>query len=76
MTGQATIGPRPVVVGAGNVAMDVVRTAIRVPGVEKVTVVTLETWDEMPADDLAISPVSPGCCVWAVRFVIGAQPPV
>ena len=48
------IGAFPIVVGAGNVAMDVVRTAIRVPGVEKVRVVTLETWDEMPADDLEI----------------------
>ncbi len=48
------IGSHPVVVGAGNVAMDVCRTAVRVPGVEKVTVVTLETWEEMPADDLEI----------------------
>jgi len=48
------IGAHPVVVGAGNVAMDVCRTAIRVPGVEKVTVVTLETWEEMPADDMEI----------------------
>lgn len=29
------IGSHPVVVGAGNVAMDVCRTAVRVPGVEK-----------------------------------------
>jgi NADPH-dependent glutamate synthase beta subunit-like oxidoreductase len=48
------IGTHPVVVGAGNVAMDVCRTAVRVPGVEKVVVVTLETWEEMPADDLEV----------------------
>ena len=62
------IGPRPVVVGAGNVAMDVVRTAIRVPGVEKVTVVTLETWDEMPADDLEIEDAVHEGAEFAVRL--------
>ena len=62
------IGSHPVVVGAGNVAMDVVRTAIRVPGVEKVTVVTLETWDEMPADDLEIEDAVHEGAEFAIRL--------
>ncbi|AKS24030.1 MULTISPECIES: FAD-dependent oxidoreductase [Leptospirillum] len=48
------VGRRVAVVGAGNVAMDVCRTAVRLPGVEKVSVIALEDWNEMPADDMEI----------------------
>ncbi len=48
------LGHRVAVVGAGNVAMDVCRTAVRLPGVEKVSVIALEDWHEMPADDAEI----------------------
>jgi NADPH-dependent glutamate synthase beta subunit-like oxidoreductase len=44
------IGPRVVVVGGGNVAMDVARTAVRL-GAEQVDVVCLENAEEMPASD-------------------------
>jgi NADPH-dependent glutamate synthase beta subunit-like oxidoreductase len=44
------LGDRVVVVGGGNVAMDVARTALR-HGAEKVTCVCLEGRDEMPASD-------------------------
>ncbi len=49
-----SVGRHVAVVGAGNVAMDVCRTAVRLPGVEKVSVIALEDWDEMPADDMEI----------------------
>ncbi|BAM06411.1 FAD-dependent oxidoreductase [Leptospirillum ferrooxidans] len=49
-----TLGRRVAVVGAGNVAMDVCRTAVRLPGVESVSVIALEDWAEMPADDAEI----------------------
>lgn len=44
----ANIGSRVVVVGGGNVAMDVARTAIRL-GAEEVEVVCLESGKEIPA---------------------------
>lgn len=48
LTGKAKIGKRVVVIGGGNVAMDVARTAWRV-GAEEINVVCLESRDEMPA---------------------------
>ena len=42
------VGERAVVVGGGNVAMDVARTAIRL-GAKRVDLVCLESRDEMPA---------------------------
>ncbi len=42
------VGKRVVVIGGGNVAIDVARTARRL-GAEKVTMVCLESRDEMPA---------------------------
>jgi len=42
------VGKRVVVIGGGNVAVDVARTARRL-GAEKVTMVCLESRDEMPA---------------------------
>ncbi len=44
------LGKSVVVVGGGNTAMDSARSAKRVPGVEKVTIVYRRTVDEMPAD--------------------------
>lgn len=43
------VGPRVVVIGGGNVAIDVVLSAIRLPGVEEVHMACLEKRDEMPA---------------------------
>lgn len=43
------LGKHVVVVGAGNTAMDCARTALRVPGVEKATVVYRRSLQEMPA---------------------------
>lgn len=47
---QPDIGPQVVVIGGGNVAMDVARTARRL-GATSVDVVCLEDSDEMPASD-------------------------
>ncbi len=44
------IGKHVLVVGGGNTAMDSARGALRVPGVESVTVVYRRTLEEMPAD--------------------------
>ncbi len=43
-------GPRVVVVGGGNTAMDAARAAITLPGVEEVSVLYRRTEAEMPAD--------------------------
>ncbi|HGT7889040.1 TPA: putative selenate reductase subunit YgfK [Escherichia coli] len=43
------LGKHVVVVGAGNTAMDCARAALRVPGVEKATVVYRRSLQEMPA---------------------------
>ena len=48
-----TSGDRVVVVGGGNVAMDVARTARRM-GAKEVHVVCLESADEMPASDFEV----------------------
>lgn len=47
------VGQRVVVIGGGNVAIDVARTAIRL-GAAQVEMVCLEARDEMPASDLEI----------------------
>jgi len=66
--GQAPpeLGRRVVVIGGGNVAYDVARTAVRQVGIDvsrtalrlqdvvKVTLASLESLDEMPADDVEI----------------------
>lgn len=53
------LGRNVVVCGGGNTAMDGARAALRIPGVERVTVVYRRTENEMPADreeyDLAVS---------------------
>lgn len=43
------LGKRAAVIGGGNSAMDAARAALRIPGVEKVTVIYRRTRDEMPA---------------------------
>jgi putative selenate reductase len=43
------LGKHVAIVGAGNTAMDCARAALRVPGVEKATVVYRRSQQEMPA---------------------------
>ncbi len=50
---RASIRPRVVVIGGGDVAMDSARTALRL-GAEEVTVLYRRTREEMPADDQEI----------------------
>ncbi|PVZ87982.1 putative selenate reductase subunit YgfK [Serratia sp. S1B] len=45
----SNLGKHVAVVGAGNTAMDCARAALKVPGVEKVTVLYRRTLNEMPA---------------------------
>ncbi len=47
-------GPRVVVIGGGNVAYDVARTAVRQKGVESVSLVCLEDFGHMLADRLEV----------------------
>ena len=49
--GNMDIGSQVVVVGGGNTAMDTARAAIRVDGVEKVTLIYRRTKRYMPADE-------------------------
>jgi coenzyme F420-reducing hydrogenase delta subunit/ferredoxin len=51
--GRVALGSRVVVIGGGNVATDVARSARRL-GVEQVTMVSLESRQEMPAYDWEI----------------------
>jgi len=54
---EPAVGRKVIVIGGGNVAMDVARTCLRLqrmqyPGEETVTkTVSLESWDEMPATE-------------------------
>ncbi len=48
------VGPKVVVIGGGNVAYDVARTSIRLQGVESVTLVCIENFEEMLADEIEI----------------------
>ena len=43
------LGKRVVVIGGGNVAVDAARTAVRLPNVEAVTMISLENEEELPA---------------------------
>ena len=51
---EVVVGPKVVVIGGGNVAYDVARTAIRLPDVELVTLVCIESFEEMLADEIEI----------------------
>lgn len=53
MNGTAAIGNRVLVVGGGNTAMDVARTAVRL-GAQDVSVIYRRTREEMPAEDIEI----------------------
>lgn len=48
------IGPRVVVVGGGNTAIDSARTALRLDGVNEVIIVYRRSRDEMPAENIEI----------------------
>ncbi|HSB35156.1 MAG TPA: FAD-dependent oxidoreductase [Nitrospirota bacterium] len=48
------VGPKVVVVGGGNVAYDVARTSVRQKGVTSVSLVCLEDFDHMLADQLEV----------------------
>lgn len=49
---KVDLGKKVIIIGGGNVAMDVCRTAVRL--CPEVHVVCLESWDEMPADPMEI----------------------
>jgi len=51
---EVKIGPKVVVIGGGNVAYDVARTSIRQKGVEAVSLVCIEKFEEMLADKVEI----------------------
>ena len=51
---EVKIGPRVVVIGGGNVAYDVARTAVRQKGVKFVALVCIESFEEMLADKIEI----------------------
>jgi thioredoxin reductase/ferredoxin len=48
------IGPNVVVIGGGNVAYDVARTSVRQKGVQSVTLVCIEEFEQMLADKIEI----------------------
>jgi NADPH-dependent glutamate synthase beta subunit-like oxidoreductase len=51
---EIIIGPKVVVIGGGNVAYDVARTALRQKGVESVSLVCIEEFEQMLADKIEI----------------------
>ncbi len=51
---EVDIGRKVVVIGGGNVAYDVARTSVRQKGVEAVSLVCIEKFEEMLADDIEI----------------------
>ena len=63
------VGPRTVVIGAGNSAMDAARTALRL-GAETVTVLAIETEDQMPAHPREVKDAAEE----GVEFRLGAAP--
>ncbi len=63
------VGPRAVVIGAGNSAMDAARTALRL-GAKNVTILAIETRDEMPAHPREVKDASEE----GVEFCLGAAP--
>lgn len=48
LDGKHSLSGKVVVIGGGNIAADVARTAVRCTGVESVTMYCLESYDEMP----------------------------
>lgn len=51
---EVRIGPRVIVIGGGNVAYDVARTALRQKGVESVALLCIEEFEQMLADKIEI----------------------
>ena len=51
---EVAVGRKVVVIGGGNVAYDVARTSARLKGVESVTLVCIESFEEMLADEVEI----------------------
>ncbi|MEO5358562.1 MAG: FAD-dependent oxidoreductase [Nitrospirae bacterium YQR-1] len=51
---EVSIGPNVVVIGGGNVAYDVARTSVRQKGVDSVTLVCIEEFEQMLADKIEI----------------------
>lgn len=51
---EVKLGPKVIVIGGGNVAYDVARTAIRQKGVEAVSLVCIEALEQMLADKVEI----------------------
>lgn len=51
---EVKIGPTVVVIGGGNVAYDVARTSVRQPGVQSVSLVCIEEFEQMLADKIEI----------------------
>lgn len=70
------LGERVVVIGGGNVAMDVARTAVRM-GAKHVRVVCLESADEMPASEHEIEEARlEGVrveCSWGPRAIVDSD---
>jgi len=69
LTGQGSVGPRTVVIGGGNSAMDAARTALRL-GAEAVTVLAIEREHELPASPREVREAREE----GVEFVLGAAP--
>ncbi len=51
---EVKIGPKVIVIGGGNVAYDVARTSLRQNGVDSVSLVCIEKFEEMLADRIEI----------------------
>lgn len=69
--GTGEVGPRTVVIGAGNSAMDAARTALRL-GAKKVTILAIETEEQMPAHPREVKEAREE----GVRFTLAAAPVV
>jgi heterodisulfide reductase subunit A-like polyferredoxin len=69
LTGQADVGKKVTIVGGGNVAVDVARSAVRL-GAEEVTIVYRRTCDEMPALKEEVD----GAACEGVKFLYLAAP--
>lgn len=51
---EVNIGKKVIVIGGGNVAYDVARTSVRQKGVESVSLICIEKFEEMLADEIEI----------------------
>ncbi|MFH1060333.1 MAG: FAD-dependent oxidoreductase [Pseudomonadota bacterium] len=69
LEGAGAVGPRTVVIGGGNSAMDAARTALRL-GAREVTVLAIETADNLPAAPQEVIEASEE----GVQFRLGCAP--